>query len=68
MAKIMARHLKRKYSDLVNKHIEFFMRKRDSLKVEKENISHASTTDNSLQTASHLIPLQIGKCKKLVFH
>jgi len=49
---------------LVNKHIEFFMRKRDALKIKKTIISQASPTDNSLLTASYLISLQIAKCKK----
>ena len=40
------------------------MRKRDALKIEKKIISQASTTDNSLLTASYLISLQIAKCKK----
>jgi len=40
------------------------MRKKDALKIEKKIISQASTTDNSLLTASYLISLQIAKCKK----
>jgi len=58
------RHLNAKHSDPVNKPIEFFMRKRDALKIEKKIISQASTTDTSLLTASYLISLQIVKCKK----
>jgi len=40
------------------------MRNRDALKTEKKIISQASTTDNSLLTASYLISLQIAKYKK----
>ena len=40
------------------------MRKIDALKIEKKIISQASTTDNSLLTASYLISLQIAKCKQ----
>jgi len=40
------------------------MCKRDALKIEKKIISQASTTDNSLLTASYLVSLQIAKCKK----
>jgi len=58
------RHLNTKHSDLVNKPIEFFMRKRDAPKLEKKIISQASTTDTSLLTVSYLISLQIAKCKK----
>ena len=64
----LIRHLNTKHSDLVNKAIEFFVRKRDALKIEKKIISQASTTDTSLLTASYLISLQIAKCKKNVFH
>jgi len=60
----LIRHLNTKHSDLVNKNIEFFMRKRDALKIEKKIISQASTTDNSLLMASYLISLQTAKCKK----
>lgn len=60
----LTRHLNTNHSDLVNKPIEFFMRKRDALKIEKKIISQASTTDTSLLTASYLISLQIAKCKK----
>ena len=48
------RHLNTKHSDLINKHIEFFMRKLDALKIEKKIISQASTTDTSLLEASYL--------------
>jgi len=60
----LIRHLNTKHSDLVNKHIEFFMHKRDALKIEKKLNSQASTTDTSLLTASYLKSLQIAKCKK----
>jgi len=60
----LIRHLNAKHSNLVNKPTEFFMRKRDALKIEKKIISKASTTDTSLLTASYLISLQIAKCKK----
>ena len=60
----LIRHLNRKHSDFVNKHIKFFMSKRDALKIEKKIISQASNTDTSLLTASYLISLQIAKCKK----
>ena len=60
----LMRHLNTKHSDLVNKPIEFLMRKRDVLKIEKKIISQASTTDTPLLTASYLISLQITKCKK----
>jgi len=60
----LIRHLNTKHSDLVNKPIEFFMRKRDALKIENKIISQASTTDTSLLTASYLISLHIAKCKK----
>jgi len=43
----LIRHLNTKHSDLVNKPIEFFLRKRDALKIEKKIISQASTTDTS---------------------
>ena len=59
----LIRHLNTKHSDLVNKPIELFMRKRDGLKIEKKIISKASTTDTSLPIASYLISLQIAKCK-----
>jgi len=49
------RKLNTKHSELVNKPIEFFMHKRDKLKIEKKIISQASTTDASLLTASYLI-------------
>jgi len=65
---LLIRHLNTKHSDLVNKPIEFFMRKRDALKIENKIISQALTTDTSLLTASYLISLQIAKCKKTVFH
>ena len=61
----LIRHLDTKHSDLVNKPIEFFMRKGVVLKIEKKIIFQASTTDTSLLTASYLILLQIAKCKKL---
>jgi len=51
----LIQHLNTKHSDLVNKPIEIFMRQRDALKREKKIISHASTTDTSLLTASYLI-------------
>jgi len=57
------RYLNPKHSDLVNKPTEFFVRKRDALKIEKKLISQASTTDTSLLTASYLISLQMAKCK-----
>ena len=60
----LIRHLNTKHSDLVNKAIEFLMRKRGALKIEKKIISQASTTDTSLLTASYLISLQTAKCKK----
>ncbi|PNF14726.1 hypothetical protein B7P43_G08936 [Cryptotermes secundus] len=60
----LTRHLNTRHSDLVNKPIEFFMRKRDALKVEKKIIYQASTTDTSLLTASYLMALQIAKYKK----
>jgi len=60
----LIRYLNTKHSDLVNKHIEFFMRKRDALKTEKKIISQASTTDTALMTPSSLMSLQIAKCKK----
>jgi len=41
----LIRHLNTKHSSLVNKPIEFFMRRRDPLKMEKEIISQASGTD-----------------------
>jgi len=59
----LIRHLNTKHSDLVNKPIEFFMRKRDALKIEEKIISQASSTDTSLLTASYLILLQIATCK-----
>jgi hypothetical protein len=62
--KRLTRHLNTKRSDLVNKSIDFFMRKRNSLKIEKKMISQASTTDTSLLMTSYLISLQIAKCKK----
>jgi hypothetical protein len=64
----LIRHLNTKHSDVVNKHIEFFMRTRDALKLEKKIISQASTTNTSLLTASYLISSQTAKCKKTVFH
>ena len=57
----LIRHLNKKHSDLANKSTEFFMRKRDALKIEKKIIYQASTTDTSLLTASYLISLQIVK-------
>ena len=60
----LTRHLNTKHSDLVNKPIEFFMRKRDALKIGKKIISKTSTTDTALLTASYLISLHIAKCKK----
>ena len=59
----LTRHLNTKHSDLVNKPIEFFMRKSNALKIEKKIISQASTTDTSLLTASYLISLQIPNVK-----
>jgi len=61
----LIQHLNTKHSDLVNKPIEFFIRKRDALKIEKKIISQASTTDTSFLTESCLISLRIAKCKKL---
>jgi len=40
------------------------MPKTDAFKIENKIISQVSTTDTSLLTASYLISLQIGKCKK----
>ena len=60
----LIQHLNTKHSDLFHKSTEFFMRKRDALKIEKKIISQASTTDTSLLMASYLISLQIAKCKK----
>jgi len=57
-------HLNTKHSDLVNNPIEFLMRKRDALKIEKKIFSQASATVTSLLTASYLVSLQIAKCKK----
>jgi hypothetical protein len=57
----LTRHLYSKHPNLVNKHIEFFMRKRVALKLEKKIIYQGSNTDSSLQTASYLISLQIAK-------
>jgi len=34
----LIQHLNTKHSDLVNKPIEFFIRKRDALKIEKKNV------------------------------
>jgi len=62
----LIRHSNTKHSDLVNKHIEFFMRKRNARKTENKTISQASTTDASLLTASYLISLQIAKCKNRI--
>jgi len=59
----LIRHLNIKHSELVNKPIEFFKRKKDALKIEKKVISQVSTTDTSLLTASNLISLQIAKCE-----
>jgi len=59
------RHLNTKHSDLVNIPTEFFLCKRDALKIEKIIISQTSTTDISLLTSSYLISLQTAKCKKL---
>jgi len=59
----LTRHLNTEHSNLVNKPIEFSIRKRDALR--KEIISQASTTDTSLLTASYLISLQKAKYKKL---
>jgi len=42
------------------------MRKTDALKIEKKIISQASTTDNSLLTASYFISLQVAKYKILI--
>ena len=41
----LIQHLNTKHSDLINKPIEFFMRKRNALKIEKKTISQASTTE-----------------------
>ena len=60
----LIRRLNTKHSDLVDKPIEFFMCKRDTLKIEKKIISQTSTTDTSLLTASYLISLQIAECKE----
>jgi len=60
----LIRRLNTKHSNLANKTIEFFMRKRDALKIDKKIISQVSTTDTSLLTASYLISLQLAKCKK----
>jgi hypothetical protein len=46
----LTQHLDTKQSDLVNKTVEFFLRKREALKTEKKMISQASTTDTSLLT------------------
>ena len=64
MSSRLIRHFNTQHSDLVNKPIEFFMRKRDALKTENKFFSQASTTDTSLLIASYLISLQIVKCKK----
>jgi len=58
------RHLNTKHFDLFDKPNEIFMRKRDAFKIEKGEISHVSTTDTSLLTASYLTSLQTAKCKK----
>jgi len=51
----LIRRLNTKHSDLVNKPIEFFMRKRGALKIEKKIISQVSTTDISLLTESYSV-------------
>jgi len=60
----LIQHLVTKHSDPVNKPIDFFMHKRDALKIEKKIIFQASTTDSSLLMASYLILSHIAKCKK----
>jgi len=61
----LIRHLNTKHSDLVNKLIEFFMRKRGAFKLGKKIITQPSNTDSSLLTAFYLITLRIAKCKNL---
>jgi hypothetical protein len=61
--KRLLRHLNTKHSELVSKPTEFFMRKRDALKIEKQVLTQASTIDKSLLT-SYLVALQIARCKK----
>ena len=63
----LIRYLNTKHSDLVNKAIELFMRKRGALKIEKKTISQASTTETSLLTAFYLISLQTAKLKNLYY-
>jgi hypothetical protein len=53
-----------KFSDLVKKPTEFFMRKRDALEMVKKIISQALTTDTSLLAASSIISLGTAKCRK----
>jgi hypothetical protein len=64
----LLRHLNTKHSELVSKPIEFFMRKRDDLKIKKQVLTRASNIDKSLLTSSYLVVLQIVRCKKKVFH
>jgi len=61
----LIRHLNTKHSDLVNKPIEFFMRKKGAFKLGKKIFTQPSNTDTSLRTAFYLISLEIAICKNL---
>jgi hypothetical protein len=56
----LLRHLNTKYLELVSKPTEFFMHKRDALKIEKQVLTQASTIGKSLLT-SYLVALQIAR-------
>jgi hypothetical protein len=63
----LLRHLNAKYSELVSKPTEFFMHKRDALKIEKQVLIQASTIDKLLLISSYLVALQIARRKKKTF-
>jgi hypothetical protein len=58
----LIRHLNTEHSELVSKHTEFFMRKTDVLKIEKQVLTRAYTIDKLLLT-SYLVALRIARCK-----
>jgi hypothetical protein len=67
----LLRHLNTKHSELVSKPTEFFMRKKDALKIEKQVLTQASTIDTSLLTSSYLVVfsgITNRKMQKNLFH
>ncbi|XP_044300501.1 transcription intermediary factor 1-beta isoform X6 [Varanus komodoensis] len=60
----LARHLRSKHSDLIDKPLEFFERLHNQMKIQKTQMKKMTTSDKSLLQASYLVALRILKTKK----